>query len=46
MAACEFYVMSEEDQAALRDNPRRCVACCVPASHWQTVWPRPVAFVH
>ncbi len=26
----EFYTMSEEDQAALRENPRRCVALLRP----------------
>lgn len=30
MAAFEFYAMSKEDQAALRENPRRCVALLRP----------------
>jgi len=30
MAAFEFYAMSEEVQAALRENPRRCVALLRP----------------
>ncbi len=30
MVAFEFYAMSEEDQAALRENPRRCVALLRP----------------
>ncbi len=30
MAAFEFYAISEEGQAALRDNPRRCVALLRP----------------
>jgi hypothetical protein len=30
MAAFEFYAMSEEDQAALRENLRRCVAWLRP----------------
>ena len=30
MAAFEFYTMSEEDQAALRKNQRRCVALLRP----------------
>lgn len=30
MAAFQFYAMSEEDQAALRENPRRCVALLRP----------------
>lgn len=30
MAAFEFYAMSEEDQATLRENPRRCVALLRP----------------
>ncbi len=30
MAAFEFYAMSGEDQAALRKNPRRCVALLRP----------------
>lgn len=30
MAAFHFYAMSEEDQAALRENPRRCVALLRP----------------
>ncbi len=30
MAAFEFYAMSQEDQAALRENPRRCVALLRP----------------
>ncbi len=30
MAAFHFYAMSEEDQAILRDNPRRCVALLRP----------------
>jgi hypothetical protein len=30
MAPFAFYALSEEDQAALRDNPRRCVALLRP----------------
>jgi hypothetical protein len=30
MAPFEFYALSEEDQAALRQNPRRCVALLRP----------------
>ena len=30
MATFEFYAMSEKDQAALRENPRRCVALLRP----------------
>jgi hypothetical protein len=30
MAAFEFYAMPKEDQAALRENPRRCVALLRP----------------
>jgi hypothetical protein len=30
MAAFAFYAMSEEDQAALRGNPRRCIALLRP----------------
>jgi len=30
MAAFEFYAMPEEDQTALRENPRRCVALLRP----------------
>jgi len=30
VAAFEFYAMPEEDQAALRGNPRRCVALLRP----------------
>ena len=30
MAAFHFYAMSEEDQAALREKPRRCVALLRP----------------
>src|SRR6266704_1049697 len=30
MATFEFCAMSEQDQAALRDNPRRCVALLRP----------------
>ncbi len=30
MAAFQFYAMSDEDQAALRENPRRCVALLRP----------------
>lgn len=30
MAAFEFYAMSEGDQAALHENPRRCVALLRP----------------
>ncbi|HEY6410691.1 MAG TPA: hypothetical protein VIY29_24830 [Ktedonobacteraceae bacterium] len=30
MATFAFYAMSEEDQAALRENPRRCVALLRP----------------
>ena len=30
MAAFEFYAMPEEDQVALRENPRRCVALLRP----------------
>lgn len=30
MAAFEFYAMSKEDQAALRENQRRCVALLRP----------------
>jgi hypothetical protein len=30
MAAFQFYAMSEEDQTALRENQRRCVALLRP----------------
>ncbi len=30
MGAFHFYAMSEEDQAALRENPRRCIALLRP----------------
>jgi hypothetical protein len=30
MAVFKFYMLSEEDQAALRENPRRCVALLRP----------------
>ncbi len=30
MAAFQFYAMSQEDQIALRENPRRCVALLRP----------------
>lgn len=30
MTAFEFYTMSQEDQATLRENPRRCVALLRP----------------
>jgi hypothetical protein len=30
MTAFKFYMLSEEDQAALRENPRRCVALLRP----------------